>query len=267
MAVIRDIIRESVRLETLSGAELSRGRFTVTPVARSLTIGRLPAGALEGDGAVFFRWIWPSAVLVTEDGQTSRVPIVDVTQAGPDRNRTGCNGAAVRDLHANKSAKGAMMDAATNDLMQGVRQEAEARSQALQKLLSGADSSRVFGQPVTTGEYTVIPAAQIASGGGFGSGMGFGGPRWKGRHGTGQPGEAPEAETEGVGAPMAAVEGGGGGGGGGGGAMGRPVAVIVLGPDGVQVKPVTDTTWVAIAALGAFGVVATALSASLRRRR
>lgn len=80
MAVIRDIIRESVRLDTLSGAELSRGRFTVTPVARSLTIGRLPAGALEGDGAVFFRWIWPSAVLVTEDGQTSRVPIVDVTK-------------------------------------------------------------------------------------------------------------------------------------------------------------------------------------------
>jgi hypothetical protein len=38
--------------------------------------------------------------------------------------------------------------------------------------------------------------------------------------------------------------------------MGRPVAVIVVGPDGVEVKPVFDITKLAITALGAFGAAA-----------
>ena len=52
------------------------------------------------------------------------------------------------------------------------------------------------------------------------------------------------------------MDGAGGGGGGGAGAMARPVAVIVVGPDGVRVKPVLDTTKLALTALGVFGAAA-----------
>jgi uncharacterized spore protein YtfJ len=39
----------------------------------------------------------------------------------------------------------------------------------------------------------------------------------------------------------------GGGGGGGGFSMGRPVAVITIGPDGTQVEPIIDPTKISIA--------------------
>jgi uncharacterized spore protein YtfJ len=144
------------------------------------------------------------------------------------------------------------MNGTVNDLMEGVRKESEARSQALGRLFGAADASAVFAAPVSSGEYTVIAAAEVAGGGGFGSGMGIGGPsRRKGQSTVESPdqaaGEAP------------AIEGAGGGGGGGGGSMGRPVAVIVVGPEGVRVKPVLDLTKLSITALGAFGAV-TALS-------
>jgi hypothetical protein len=35
--------------------------------------------------------------------------------------------------------------------------------------------------------------------------------------------------------------------------MGRPVAAIVIGPDGVEVKPVLDVTKISLTALAAFG--------------
>jgi uncharacterized spore protein YtfJ len=141
------------------------------------------------------------------------------------------------------------MNQGVNDLLESVRKESEARSQTLQRLWSAADASSVFGQPVSSGEYTVIPAAEVAGGGGFGSGMGFGTPRM--RRGE-SPAEAGDAAGGGA-SPEAAAEGAGGGGGGGGGAMGRPVAVIVLGPNGVEVKPVLDMTKLSLTALGAFG--------------
>jgi uncharacterized spore protein YtfJ len=72
--------------------------------------------------------------------------------------------------------------------------------------------------------------------------------------------------TEGGGSETPAVEGAGGGGGGGGGAMGRPVAAIILGPEGVQVKPVLDMTKLALTALGAFGAAA-ALSIKMWSKR
>jgi uncharacterized spore protein YtfJ len=164
------------------------------------------------------------------------------------------------------------MNGEVNEVMDSVVKESEARSQALQRILSGADSARVFGQPVTSNGYTVIPAAEIASGGGFGSGMGINrvGKRRKGA--SGRP-PASESEStaamsgvEGDGAETPAVEGAGGGGGGGGGAMGRPVAAIVLGPEGVQVKPVLDFTKLALTALGAFGAAA-ALSIKMWSKR
>jgi hypothetical protein len=56
----------------------------VTPVARRLTMGRRgaswAAGAEGGTCGVFFTRSWPAAVLVSSDGRTKRVPIVDVTR-------------------------------------------------------------------------------------------------------------------------------------------------------------------------------------------
>jgi uncharacterized spore protein YtfJ len=174
---------------------------------------------------------------------------------------------AVRDLDAYKDPKGVVMNGAVNDMMESVRRESEARSQALQRLLSAADSSKVFGQPVSSEGYTVIPAAEVASGGGFGSGMGFGSPRRRRGETAGESSEASaEMGGEGSQAPGAAMEGAGGGGGGGGGAMARPVAVIIMGPDGVRVKPVLDVTKLAITALGALAA-ATALSMRLMAKK
>jgi uncharacterized spore protein YtfJ len=146
------------------------------------------------------------------------------------------------------------MNSPVDDAMETVRRESEGRLQALHRLLSGADSSKVFGQPVSSGGYTVILAAEVASGGGFGSGIGFGTPRRQAGE-TESSAEPPDALGREP-ATASAIVGVGGGGGGGGGAMGRPVAVIVVGPDGVEVKPVFDITKLAITALGAFGAAA-----------
>jgi uncharacterized spore protein YtfJ len=86
--------------------------------------------------------------------------------------------------------------------------------------------------------------------------MGFGTPR--ARRGA-SPSESGESTS-------AAMEGAGGGGGGGGGSMGRPVAVIVVGPDGVEVKPVIDLTKLALTALGVFGA-ASALSMRILKKK
>ncbi len=154
------------------------------------------------------------------------------------------------------------MNEGIDGLLENVGKESEARSQALQRLWSAGDAKAVFGQPVSSGDYTVIPVAEVAAGGGFGSGMGFNSLRRRRGAAKGEPSEAPAGIVEGDEAPGPALEGAGGGGGGGGGAMARPVAVIVLGPDGVRVKPVLDTTKLALTALGAFGA-ATALSMRL----
>ena len=138
------------------------------------------------------------------------------------------------------------MKEAVSEFLQNVAQESQARSQALDRLLSSADSSKVFGPPVTSGQYTVISASEVASGGGFGSGMGFGLPRARRSQASEEPG--PSAET--------APEGAGGGGGGGGGSIGRPVAAIIIGPNGVKVKPVLDLTKISLTALTAWGAVA-----------
>jgi uncharacterized spore protein YtfJ len=45
----------------------------------------------------------------------------------------------------------------------------------------------------------------------------------------------------------------GGGGGGGGTSSGRPVAVISVGPDGVEVEPIVDVTKIGLALLTTIG--------------
>lgn len=106
------------------------------------------------------------------------------------------------------------------------------------RLSDAAQPSAVFGEPVTSGERTVITACEVTLGLGFGYGMGSGGSGGRPQEGTG------EGETEGEeqSPPFAS-----GGGGGGGNAMARPVAVIHVGPEGVDVEPVVDVTKLGLA--------------------
>ena len=55
-----------------------------------------------------------------------------------------------------------------------------------------------------------------------------------------------------------------GGGGGGGGSSGRPVAAIVIGPDGVKIEPVVDVTKIGLAAIGAWLSIALLLARRAR---
>jgi uncharacterized spore protein YtfJ len=112
----------------------------------------------------------------------------------------------------------------------------------LETIFAAAQPGAVFGQPVDAGSYTIITASEVTSGGGFGVGMGRGpAPKPDAK-------QSPPAEA----APPAGRRSiGGSGFGGGGGSMGRPVAIIVIGPGGVTVRPVVDLTKVALAALTA----------------
>lgn len=79
-----------VLLETLPGPDFSDGRFHVTPVARSMTVlvgiknqGGSPGGGPDDDrdrAAVVLVRRWPSAVLVSTERQTVRLPVVDSTR-------------------------------------------------------------------------------------------------------------------------------------------------------------------------------------------
>lgn len=104
------------------------------------------------------------------------------------------------------------------------------------KIFAPAQAGVVYGEPVTVGSYTVITASEVVSGGGGGGGRGFGpAPQKPARAGTTT--ESPQPET------MA----GGSGVGMGGGASARPVGVVIIGPAGVEVKPVVDATKIGIA--------------------
>jgi uncharacterized spore protein YtfJ len=112
----------------------------------------------------------------------------------------------------------------------------------LEKIFAAAQPGAVFGQPVDSGSYTLITASEVTSGGGFGVGMGRGPvPKPDAK-------QSPPAQA----APPAGRQSVRGSGfGGGGGSMGRPVAIIVIGPNSVTVRPIVDVTKVALAALTA----------------
>jgi uncharacterized spore protein YtfJ len=101
----------------------------------------------------------------------------------------------------------------------------------------------VYGAPIKEGRSLVIPAAEVVSAFGFGFGGG--------------------------GVEPAAVDGdtaAGSGGGGGGYGLARPVALIVMTPEGVRQEPIVDLTKLGLAAFTAIGVVAT-MAYRLRRGR
>lgn len=109
---------------------------------------------------------------------------------------------------------------------------------ALEELVGPASPSAIFSDPHIVGDDMVFTAAAWERGGGFGFGAGRG-------------------DDPGGG------QGAGGGGGGGGGSQGRPVAVIRISPEDIEVRPVIDFTKIGITLLlsgiGVWG--------ALRRRR
>jgi uncharacterized spore protein YtfJ len=97
--------------------------------------------------------------------------------------------------------------------------------QVMDSLHAAASVEAVYGAPVKQRDTLIIPAAEVIAVSGFGVGQGFGGGD----------------DEEGSGA--------GGGGGGGGSAFARPVAVIIISPEGVRVDPVFDMTKIALAGI------------------
>jgi uncharacterized spore protein YtfJ len=104
----------------------------------------------------------------------------------------------------------------------------------LGKLTEAASPEAVFGKPIQQGDTTVITANTVNIGLGYGLG-GF----VMGRN------EVEKLERDEV----------NGGGGGGGGASARPVAVISIRPEGVEVKPVIDVTQIGLALISAVGAL------------
>jgi len=110
----------------------------------------------------------------------------------------------------------------------------------LDKFLSAANVEAVYGPSISQGEHVVIPAAEVLSMVGFGLGSGGGSQ------------SASESSPNAIGS--------GGGGGGGGRVLSRPVAAIIMSPDGVRVEPIVDVTKIALAVFTTLGFMATVLT-------
>jgi len=115
----------------------------------------------------------------------------------------------------------------------------KAANELMGKLFDITKPEAIYSKPVQQGEYTIITASELTAG--LGVGYGGGG-------GSGSPAKQKNEETT-------TNVGYGGGGGGGGGTLARPVAVISIGPDGVNVEPIVDVTKIAIALFTAFGAM------------
>ena len=110
----------------------------------------------------------------------------------------------------------------------------------IDKLLSASSVDAVYSKPIKSGDTTVILASEVGAGGGFGGGM-FGANRQEDKE------------------PRAA-----GGIGGGGGSSGRPVAAVVIGPEGGSIQPIFDRTKILIALLAAIGSLIMAMGRGRR---
>ena len=108
----------------------------------------------------------------------------------------------------------------------------------VEKLFAVAQPGAVYSEPVAVGERTVMTASEVKVGMGFGFGTGGGA-------GTGPAEDEAEGKDESQGERGGIGYGGGGGGGGVSG--GRPVAVVSIGSEGVQIEPVVDVTKIALA--------------------
>ncbi len=116
---------------------------------------------------------------------------------------------------------------------------AEKVGEALAAVAGGAGA---VGPSTVVGDRTVIPLTETMFSGGFGSGGGGG------------------LDTQ-------RNVGGGSGGGGGGGGRTRTIALAVVGPDGVEIKPVVDWSGLVLAALTTLATIGTRSVLGRRRRR
>jgi len=119
-----------------------------------------------------------------------------------------------------------------------ITQNQEQARELMDKLVAVAEPGTVFAEPVSVGDYTVITASEIRVGAGMGFGGGFGEGSSDDEEGEGQEGS-----------------GAGVGGGAGGVSSGRPVAAIVVGPNGVHVEPIVDVTTLGIALFTTVGAM------------
>jgi uncharacterized spore protein YtfJ len=62
------------------------------------------------------------------------------------------------------------MSDTTSHLLTLAEKREEQIASVLEKIYAAAQSGAVYSEPVTSGNYTVITASEIAAGGGFGSG-------------------------------------------------------------------------------------------------
>ena len=138
------------------------------------------------------------------------------------------------------------MSSTLDEMIHSVDRYQEQGQAWMEKLLTAAQPGAIFGEPVKAGDYTLITASEVGAGGGFG--FGFGG----GMSPAANSGEASGEKQENT--------GGGSGIGGGGGSTGRPVATIIIGPEGVQVEPVVDVTKIALAVFTTAGAMLLMLS-------
>ena len=138
----------------------------------------------------------------------------------------------------------------------------ERAAEVLAELISVASADKVFNEPVVAGDRQIITAAEIHTGMGFGYGRST---SRRGRAGQGSDSDVKaRAASWGRGRRDRGEAGPRGGGGGGGQATGRPVAVVTIDPDGVQVQPVWDRTKIVVTALTALGAIGVTL---IRLRR
>ena len=130
--------------------------------------------------------------------------------------------------------------------------------EGIEKVFKLMQPGKVFGEPVVSGEYTVITASELSMGGGFGMGKS-----------TFMMGNIAPKEGEEVVATDAknATPAFGMGGGGGGGSSARPIALIVIGPDGAKVQPIFDLSKLIIAWSGMWGRVLLSLVRMNRRQK
>ncbi len=138
----------------------------------------------------------------------------------------------------------------------------ENSQEILEKFVETARPSSVFAPPLTAGDYTVITASEVYAGMGVGFGGGGGSaPAAPKEPASDQPpAEPPKTEED----ELPAGSGVGYGGGGGGVTMGRPVAAITIGPDGVRVEPIVDATKVALAFFTTIGAMALLFSRMMK---
>ena len=120
----------------------------------------------------------------------------------------------------------------SNDPAETVR---DALAGTVGRIPSIATAEAVVGPVREENGRIAIPLASVAAGFGLGLGAGHEG------------GDAADQED------ASAPRGSGGGGGGGGGAKARPVAVVELTEDGLQVHQVVDSTRIAVASLALAG--------------